>query len=256
MHVVNSIPYQPEHGFRGLGDLYLPDMISPETKAVLAIHGGAWCRQDKSSLDGVALWLCQELRMAVYNINYRLSSETPWPACGDDCLAAGRFFLDAQIPEFQGFDRHAIFILGISAGGHLALMTGLRLPPARVKSIVSISGIAAIEPDFAVNIERYQTLFGHMPSPEERASIAPANFLSESSPAVLCTHDRNDNVVPISCAQFLLEKIHENGTIGKSYFYEQNEVGYSHRVWRPDCMPHRLYPDIEEKIAEFLLSQL
>ena len=58
MRVINSIPYNPELGFRGLGDLYLPDGVTPETKAVLTIHGGGWCSQEKSTFAGVALWLC------------------------------------------------------------------------------------------------------------------------------------------------------------------------------------------------------
>ncbi len=255
MRVINSIPYNPELGFRGLGDLYLPDDVTPETKAVLTIHGGGWCSQEKSTFAGVALWLCQELKMAVYNINYRLSSKVPWPACGDDCLEAGRFFLDARIPEFQGFARSRIFVMGGSAGGHLALMTGLRLPPERVAGIVSISGIADVEPDFAANPNRYETLFGHVPSREELASIAPANFLTPSSPAILCTHDYRDNVVPIASAERFLEAVHGNGTAGESYYYEKDEHGFSHRIWIPDSTPHRLYPDIEAHIADFLARQ-
>lgn len=92
MRIINSISYCPPLGFRGLGDLYLPDNVTPETRAVLTIHGGGWSAQEKSTFSGVAIWLCSELNMAVYNINYRLSSIAPWPACGDDCLEAGRFF--------------------------------------------------------------------------------------------------------------------------------------------------------------------
>ena len=57
MRVINSIAYNPELGFRGLGDLYLPGDVTPETKAVLTIHGGGWCAQEKSTFAGVALWL-------------------------------------------------------------------------------------------------------------------------------------------------------------------------------------------------------
>ena len=42
-------------------------------------------------------------------------------------------------------------IIGPSAGGHLALMTGLRLPEQKVAGIVSISGIADIEADFSAH---------------------------------------------------------------------------------------------------------
>lgn len=39
--------------------------------------------------------LFTEFGMAVFNINYRLLDDAPWPACGDDCLYAGQFLLDA-----------------------------------------------------------------------------------------------------------------------------------------------------------------
>ena len=120
MKVIDHISYRKENGFRGLGDLYLPDTVTPETGAALLIHGGGWSALDKSSFAGVALWLCQELGMAAYNINYRLCGQTPWPVCGDDCLEAGDFFLNSAIPEFQGFDRSRIVVIGASAGGHLA----------------------------------------------------------------------------------------------------------------------------------------
>ena len=61
MKVIDHISYRKENGFRGLGDLYLPDTVTPETGAALLIHGGGWSALDKSSFAGVALWLCQEL---------------------------------------------------------------------------------------------------------------------------------------------------------------------------------------------------
>ena len=42
MKVMNHISYRKENGFRGLGDLYLPDTVTPETSAALLIHGGGW----------------------------------------------------------------------------------------------------------------------------------------------------------------------------------------------------------------------
>ncbi len=252
MNVINHISYRKEYGFRGLGDLYLPDAVTPRTKAALLIHGGGWSALDKSSFAGVALWLCGELGMAAYNINYRLCGQAPWPACGDDCLEAGNFFLNAGIPEFQGFDRSRIMVIGASAGGHLALMTGLRLPPERVAGIVSISGIADMDADRAVRPDRYESLFGHVPSDDELKQAAPIACLSEWSPPVLCTHERHDNVVPIESAKRFLEDVRARGTVAEEYFYDKDETGFSHRIWIPDSTPHKLYPDIEEQIASFI----
>lgn len=48
MRIINSISYCPSLEFRGLGDLYLPDNVTPETRAVLTIHGGGWSAQEKA----------------------------------------------------------------------------------------------------------------------------------------------------------------------------------------------------------------
>ncbi len=252
MNVINHLSYNKEHGFRGLGDLYLPENPGPATKAALLIHGGGWSALDKSSFAGVALYLCQDLGMAVYNINYRLCGQVPWPACGDDCLEAGKFFLNAAIPEFQGFDRRCILIVGASAGGHLALMTGLRLPPERVAGIVSISGIADVRADYAASPDRYEYLLGHSPTEEDLKEISPATYLSRNSPPILCTHDYHDNVVPIESAKKFLEAARAEGLSAEEFFYTMEESGYSHRIWIPDSTPHKLYPCLEERLAAFI----
>ena len=38
--VVRDIPYDPSIGAEGLGDLYLPEDVRPETPLILVIHGG------------------------------------------------------------------------------------------------------------------------------------------------------------------------------------------------------------------------
>ena len=163
--------YNPAAGERGLGDLYLPE--HPEHAPVaLTIHGGGWSAQDKSSFCGVSQFIAS-LGWAVFNINYRLTTIAPWPACGDDCLMAAKFLLDGEVPEFAGLDRCKLLICGGSAGGHLALMTGLRLPPNRVAGIISISGIDELTSDFALHSFRYEPFFGGEPTEEKQTEANP-----------------------------------------------------------------------------------
>lgn len=240
MTAAQTLTYQPANGERGIGDLYNPDGAA----AVLAIHGGGWSMQDKSSWRGVARFLA-EAGYCVFNINYRLCGAAPWPACGDDCLDAANFLMSRRA---QG---EGIFLLGGSAGGHLALMTGLRLPPRQVAGIISISGIGDLEPDRRDNPARYRRLFGGEPTAAQLADASPMRRLGEKIPPILCTHWSDDRVVPLaSAANFAA------AAGARTYFYGDGTPDAGHGVWIPGSDPNRLYPHIEESILSFMRDQL
>ena len=251
MKLISKVIYNKSHGEYGLGDLYLPDSISEKTPLALAIHGGGWRSMDKYSFSGVSQFLCG-LGFAVYNINYRLTGEKPWPACGDDCLEAAHFLLAAACPELAGLARKKIFVIGPSSGGHLALMTGLRLPPQQVSGIVSISGVAKLEPDMKLHPERYQALFGTgEPFPAELfASASPVEFLNRDNPPILLTHAIYDTAVPIDSATEFEDVAREHGGRIESYYYNRRKEG--HCIWIKGSDPHKLHPDIEQRIERFV----
>jgi len=255
MSILRDSAFLPEFGKSGLCDFFIPDRPAVPDMAVLIIHGGGWSAMSKESFEGVALWLSGELGLPVCNINYRLTTESPWPACGDDCLAAADFLLKSSlIPGCP--EKRRIFVLGGSAGGHLALMTGLRLPPEKVVGIVSISGIGDLNEDRALDPARYRGLFGHEPSEAEIRNASPASYLTPDSPPIFCTHEFGDIVVPIASAKSFLEAVRKNGTDSETFFYSKpEETGYSHRIWIPGSAPHKLYPEIEAAIASFIKRQ-
>lgn len=249
---MTELCYHPAAGERGLGDLYLPKQ--PDNAPVaLTIHGGGWSAQDKSSFCGVAEFIAS-LGWAVFNINYRLTSIVPWPACGDDCLAAAKFLLDGKEPEFAGLDRRKLLICGGSAGGHLALMTGLRLPPERVAGTISISGIDELTSDYALHTARYCPFFGSGVTEEKKAQANPIHYLRPDSPPVLLTHWDDDQVVPVECARRFRGRGRALGC--RVDYYEYSTVDEGHGIWIPNSMPHRLYPHLEKELARFIKSVL
>ncbi|MBP5234192.1 MAG: alpha/beta hydrolase, partial [Planctomycetes bacterium] len=83
-----AVPYgeAPEQ----TGDLFLPaGEVDATTPKLLLIHGGGW-RNPRNLRDtlGDEAALFRDAGWAVYNVEYRLAPGAPWPACGDDCLAA------------------------------------------------------------------------------------------------------------------------------------------------------------------------
>ena len=140
------------------GDLLLPSgEITAATPKILLIHGGGWTSEKylRGTLSDEAA-LFRDAGFAVYNIDYRLAPGAAWPMIGDDCLAAARKLVSCEgMPELAAAAEKPIAVLGVSAGGHLALMTGLRLPRKDVIGVISVSGIADPEQDSKDHPARY-----------------------------------------------------------------------------------------------------
>ena len=246
-----AIPYgeAPEQ----TGDLVLPTgEITAETPKLLLIHGGGWY-SDKYLRDTLSdeAALFRDAGYAVYNVEYRLAPAAAWPVIGDDCLAAARKLVSCDgIPGLAPAAGKPIAIAGASAGGHLALMTGLRLPPKDVAGIVSVSGIADPVADAAAHPGRYKALFAGGPIDPQ---AFPEAHLSPASPPVLLTHCWNDTVVPIDSAIRFARAMTDRGLRAETYFYDFGRTGEGHAIWDVgDKNRHVFYSDIHARILAFL----
>jgi acetyl esterase/lipase len=187
---------------------------------------------------------------ASFAIDYPLISQRPWPACGDACLAAAHFIQRGGLNRRAHLSRTPLFVLGASAGGHLALMTGLRLPG--VAGVVSIAGIAdlralatcdwfaALAPEF----------FGvPEPTPAMWRAASPLHHVGPGLPPLLLTHDRHDEVVPVSQAEAFANAAAAVGAQVDLHVYN----GPAHVMWRDPRAPQpQLLPEIETRLLSFL----
>jgi len=103
---------------RGRLDLYLPPSGVGPWPLLLYIHGGGWNAFSKG--EGHHARPFTRYGMAVAVINYRYSSQAPFPAQLDDCRSAIRWLHERA--EAYGLRRDAVVAWGDSAGGHLAMM--------------------------------------------------------------------------------------------------------------------------------------
>ena len=260
IQILRDIPYDATHGSAGIGDLYLPANRNGKATppVLLAIHGGGWRALDRSTFAGVAEFFCRNFGFAAFNIEYRLASEeNRWPACGDDCVAAARFLFSDEFRRLAGFSPEKIWISGASSGGHLALWTLVNLPPEAVAGVVSISAIGDPVPDFSPHRDRYVTLFGPDPTPENLAALNPASLIRPGMAPLLCLHADTDAVVPIASHRAFADAYRAAGNPCEFFEFphdaEPNEGG--HCIWRPGSKPHRLLALLEERISAFVLSR-
>ena len=253
--VVRDVAYDASIGRFGLGDLYLPEKVTPETPAGLAIHGGGWGAGNRYSWSGVAEFFCRDLGCAVFNIEYRLASATNrWPACGDDCVKAANWLFSDAFRERAGFSPKRIYICGGSAGGHLTLWTLVNLPPEKVAGVVSISSIGDPETAYRALKGCYRSLFGAKVEADDFAAMSPILKIKSGMVPALCTHATEDKVVPIASHRAFADAYRAAGNDCEFFEYPTTlrEGLTGHCIWIPDSKPHRLIPEIEARIKAFV----
>lgn len=84
---------------------------------ILHLHGGGLTMGSPESHTRLAAHLAARSGMKVYNLDFRLAPENPFPAGADDTAAAVRWLVEQGVPAEQ------IFLSGDSGGGALALTT-------------------------------------------------------------------------------------------------------------------------------------
>lgn len=106
------------------------------------IHGGYWRSLDKDTFSHVAApYLAANVNVAL--LNYRLAPAAKMGDIAADCARALRQLYAKS--GALGFDPDAIWLMGHSAGGHLAaLMAALGAVP--VRGVCGISGLYDLEP--------------------------------------------------------------------------------------------------------------
>src|SRR3954471_3753807 len=125
VRTVPNLVYERANGWEGKLDVYAQRTApnAPPTPVVIFIHGGGWVQGTKegSAVRGVLPYIA--MGYSVVNVEYRLANVSLAPAAIEDCRRALRW---GGAPA-QGYNPAAsrIVVAGESAGGHLALTTGM-----------------------------------------------------------------------------------------------------------------------------------
>ncbi len=114
--------------------------VTPGTPrpAILWLHGGALILGSRQGIPGAQCQLYTDAGYVVVAIDYRLAPETKLPAIVEDLRDACSWVRE-QGPGLLRVDPARLAIAGHSAGGYLALMSGLRVLP-RPRALVSFYG--------------------------------------------------------------------------------------------------------------------
>lgn len=105
--------------------LYRPAEPTPSQPALIYFHGGCFVSGEFETHDRQLRMLCNRANAPIFAVHTRLAPEHPYPAAHDDALAATLAIMTLW-PEW-GVRPDQFVLAGDSAGGHLALVTALRL---------------------------------------------------------------------------------------------------------------------------------
>jgi len=225
--VVPNLTYHVASNYESKLDLYLPNNSDGDVPVLVYIHGGGWVGGNKEA-NVLRLLPYLERGWAVVNVGYRLGETAPAPAAVEDCLCALRWV--ASNASDYGFDLTRIVTTGHSAGGHLALTTGMISSDAgldrgcqggeapKVAAIVNWYGITDVADLLdGENVRSYAVRwFGSLSNRSEIADrVSPVNYVKEDLPPILTIHGDADRVVPHEHAVRLKHSLDEAGVINE-----------------------------------------
>ena len=116
---VTDLVYSSPNGRPLLADLYLPQGIERSLPVILWLHGGAWRFGDRKLGPDLTRYFAQS-GFAMASIDYRLSTETTFPAQIEDVKTAIRWL--RSIAARYRLDEEQVGLWGSSSGGHLAVL--------------------------------------------------------------------------------------------------------------------------------------
>ncbi len=103
-------------------DVYTLRNVGEPVPTLIYFHGGGWISGIKENIV-FDLFPYVEMGWAVVNVQYRLANVSHAPAAVEDGLCALRWVI--RQADKYGFDIDKLVVSGNSAGGHLALTTGM-----------------------------------------------------------------------------------------------------------------------------------
>jgi len=218
-----NLTYLTASNFEAKLDIYKRRDTTGPQPTVIYYHGGFWAAGTKEgSVMSLVPWL--EMGWNVVNVEYRLARVAVAPAAVEDCLCALRY-IAAQAKTYD-IDTTRIVLTGESAGGHLALTSGIIPDTAgldrecagaalpKVAAIVNWFGITdvydVIEGPHRANAA--MQWFGSLPNREEIAHrVSPLTYVRSGLPPILTIHGDADTTVPYPQAVRLHEALTKAG---------------------------------------------
>jgi acetyl esterase/lipase len=208
--VVPNITYLTANNWDAKLDVYQSRGATTPNPTLIYFHGGGWVAGSK---EAASLTFLPFLDMGwnVVNVEYRLAKISLAPAAVQDSLCALRWVY--RNGTQYNVDTNRLVLMGNSAGGHLALTTGMipasasldSLCPGneqlKVAAIINWYGITDVNELLAgPNVRNYAVAWlGGMSNREEIAKrVSPLTYVRAGLPPIISIQGDADPTVPYS----------------------------------------------------------
>lgn len=209
-------------------DIYLPKNQPNKVPVIVLLHGGGWSEGDKGFINPIVETLRQKhTKCAIVNANYRLTFQkgiTYQQQVEDIGLLLKKLQNNAKslniTPKF--------FLLGISSGGHLAMLYSYT---ADDKNLVEVVGGISSPADLTSEKIRQGRMNEDIiklvgkPFSEENIddyrSASPLFQIQKTSPATILFYGGSDATVPPEQGEKMKQKLEELGSKHAYYFYPE-----------------------------------
>ena len=195
-------------------------------KVLVWIHGGGWIFSGKREtrwIRRLERYFKVNEELNIFSIGYRYGRNTA-PQAADDTLCA--YQLISEEIKKRGLSEDDVTLMGLSAGGHLALLTGFKnsgdsnfsckasIVP---KAIINFFGIVDIEKNFNFLKENRPFLnYINIWIPPDKTikeiseEYSPIEIVHDQVPKVVTVHGTDDTLVPYSQALLLDDTLQQN----------------------------------------------
>jgi acetyl esterase/lipase len=220
-------------------DIYTPlTPASGKLPVIVFLYGGSWSRGSKNQYMFIAEYLAPRGYIIAIP-DYRVYPDVKFPAFVEDSAAA-LAWVQQNIAGYGG-DPDAVFLMGHSAGAHIAAMLTLDerfARNARAKPPKGTIGLAGPYDFLPLRNENMRTIFG---PPEQYDQSQPVNFVDGTEAPMLLLHGSTDAIVYQRNSESLHRKILAKGGCVKMVIYPELGhgrilVAFSQSFRRPEIL--------------------
>ena len=193
---------------------YYNSTIGGKRPCVIVIHGGSWISGDSRQLPELNSYLSTN-GYNVAAINYRLAPKWKYPSAIEDTSAALKYLRDHT--DELNIDIENFVLVGRSAGGQIAALSGYTLKDMGIKGVIDFYGPVDMiwgymTPTNPLVSDSHETLVTYLGGdynemPERYASSSPIECVNEQTIPTLMIHGKIDALVFDEHARRLAKKL-------------------------------------------------